>query len=102
MQGVLQFNLFGVVRRDGDLYFAHCPPLDVTTQGKTQAEARNNLIEATELFVISCVERGTLDQALRELGFVKVQAKINRRPANSFAMNIPIPLRFQRSSLCPA
>ena len=37
---------------------------------RTPAEARRNLVEASELFVISCVERGTLDQALKELGFV--------------------------------
>ena len=102
MQGVLQFNLFGVAHREGGVYFAHCPPLDITTQGRTLSEARDNLIEASELFVISCLERGTLDQALRELGFVKVQAAVSRRPANSFPMSIPIPLRFQRPNPCPA
>jgi predicted RNase H-like HicB family nuclease len=55
-----QFNLFGVVNRQGDWYIAHCPPLDITTQGTTLAEAKKNLVEASELFVVSCFERGTL------------------------------------------
>ena len=80
-------------------YIAHCPPLDVTTQGKTLAEAKRNLIEASELFIISCLERGTLDLALRELGFVgPIKGRIPAMPANAFSFPVPIPLRFQRRS----
>jgi predicted RNase H-like HicB family nuclease len=64
----LEFQLFGVVKREGDWFIAHCPPLDVTTQGKSLAQAKKNLGEAAELFLISCIERGTLGQALKELG----------------------------------
>jgi len=63
-----EFKLFGTVKREGGWYVAHCPPLDVTTQGRSAAEAKENLREASELFIVSCLERGTLDQALRELG----------------------------------
>ena len=49
------FTLFGVMKREGDWYIAHCPPLDLSTQGKTLAEAKKNLVEASELFIISCV-----------------------------------------------
>jgi predicted RNase H-like HicB family nuclease len=102
MQGVLQFNFFGTLKRSGDWYIARCSSLDITTQGRTAAEARRNLVEASELFLISCLERGTLDQALRELGFTKVQKTIARRPENSFPMVIPVPLRFQKDSQCHA
>jgi predicted RNase H-like HicB family nuclease len=64
-----EFKLFGVIKRQGDWYIAHCPPLDVTTQGRTFDEAKKNLSEASQLFIVSCLERGTLDQALKELGF---------------------------------
>src|ERR1700693_5300909 len=98
MQGILQFNLFGVLKRQGDWYVAHCPPLDITTQGRTASEARDNLTEASELFLISCIERGALDQALRELGFVGIQ-KMNRRlPDNAFRMEIPLSLRFEKTA----
>jgi predicted RNase H-like HicB family nuclease len=63
------FQLFGTVKHEDGWYIAHCPPLDITTQGRTEKEAKENLIEATELFVISCFERGTFEQALRELGW---------------------------------
>ncbi|HEV2992350.1 MAG TPA: type II toxin-antitoxin system HicB family antitoxin [Candidatus Angelobacter sp.] len=63
------FQLFGTLKQEDGWYIAHCPPLDITTQGRTEKATRENLIEATELFVVSCFERGTLEQALRELGW---------------------------------
>ena len=95
-------NLFGTLKRQGDWYIARCPSLDITTQGRTASEARRNLVEASELFLISCLDRATLDQALKELGFVRVQKGVARRPENSFPMVIPVPLRFQRNSQCHA
>ena len=38
-----QFQLFGTVKKADGLYIAHCPPLDITTQGNTEAEAKKNL-----------------------------------------------------------
>ena len=43
-------QLTAVIHREGDLYVAHCPELDVASQGSTIDEARENLIEALELF----------------------------------------------------
>jgi predicted RNase H-like HicB family nuclease len=97
-----QFKLFGVIRRDGRWYVAHCPPLDLTTQGRSAEEAKRNLREAAELFFTSCLERGTLDQALRELGFVGVERAARRIPHDAFEMTIPLPLRFQKPDPCPA
>jgi predicted RNase H-like HicB family nuclease len=94
----LQFHLFGTVKRQGNWFIAHCPPLDVTTQGRTEREAKQNLMEACELFLESCLERGTLDQALRELGFSEVSRRPRRIPAKAFPMPIPIPLHFQRQT----
>ncbi len=97
MRGAIEvaFNLFGTVKREGDWYIAHCPPLDLTTQGRTVSEAKQNLVEASGLFIISCLERGTLDQALRELGFVPGKRAPERLPQSAFKMVIPVPLRFQ-------
>src|SRR5580658_3432246 len=90
-----QFTLIGCTKREGDWFIAYCPPLDITTQGRDEAEAKGNLKEAASLFIISCIERGTLDQALRELGFVRVgNHAAPRRPHNSFEMVIPVPMRF--------
>jgi len=96
-----QYTLFGCVKREGGWFIAHCPPLDITTQGRNLDEAKQNLKEAAQLFIISCIERGTLDQALRELGFVKVEERQIHAPANSFPLVIPVPMRFQKREPCP-
>jgi predicted RNase H-like HicB family nuclease len=94
-----EFKLFGVMKREGNWYVAHCPPLDLTTQGRTASEAKKNLIEASELFLISCLERGTLDQALKELGFVPRKAQpVNI--ANAFPIAVPVPFGIEKSLPC--
>ncbi len=39
-----------IIEREGDGYVSLCPQLDITSQGNTVEEARNNLQEALELF----------------------------------------------------
>ena len=91
-----EFTLFGrVYKKDDGWFYAHCPPLDITTQGRTESEAKQNLEEASQFFFISCIERGTLDQALRELGFERVESRAVPVPRDSFKMVIPVPLRFK-------
>ncbi len=97
-----EFQLFGTLRRVGRWYFAHCPPLDITTQGRTEHEAKENLVEASQLFIISCLERGTLEQALKELGFVPVKQGAMNLPRRAFPIRVPVPFRFQQSPACHA
>ena len=40
----------GIIERDEDWYVALCPELDIASQGSSVEEARQNLIEAIELF----------------------------------------------------
>ncbi len=54
------------VWREDDVYVAHWPTLDVYSQGDTSEEAAENLAEAIQLFVASCVERGTLGAVIDE------------------------------------
>ncbi len=39
-----------IIEREDDWYVALCPELDIASQGTTIEEARDNLIEALELF----------------------------------------------------
>lgn len=39
-----------IIEREGDGYVALCPELDIASQGDSIENARNNLIEALELF----------------------------------------------------
>lgn len=48
----MQFRQFtAIIERESDGYVALCPELDVASQGDTVEEARNNLVEAIELFL---------------------------------------------------
>jgi predicted RNase H-like HicB family nuclease len=45
-------NLYtAILEREGDLYVASCPELDIASQGKTVEDATANLKEAVELFL---------------------------------------------------
>lgn len=66
----LDVNLQAYVRRETDRrWIATCPLIDVVTQGRTLVDAKACLQEAVELWFESCIERGVLDQALREANF---------------------------------
>lgn len=39
-----------IIKREEDYYVALCPELDIASQGKTTEEAKDNLVEAVELF----------------------------------------------------
>jgi len=43
-------QLTAIIEREGDGYVALCPELDIASQGDTVEAARQNLIEAVELF----------------------------------------------------
>lgn len=42
-----------IIERDEDWYVALCPELDIASQGQTVEEARDNLVEALQLFLES-------------------------------------------------
>jgi predicted RNase H-like HicB family nuclease len=66
----LDVNLQAFIRGDTpQRWIATCPMVGVVTQGKSADHARRCLEEAVELWFESCVERGVLDQALREANF---------------------------------
>ena len=101
------FQLFGVIKQENGWYMAHCPPLDITTQGRTEAEAKQNLIEASELFVVSCFERGTFEQAMRELGWhvatggAVQQNQVQAEPLPKGGFSFPVPVPFARENARP-
>ncbi len=49
MKRVMQVT--AIIEREGQGYVALCPELDVASQGDTLEAARQNLIEAVELFL---------------------------------------------------
>jgi hypothetical protein len=97
------------VKRNGVAHVARCPALDVYSQGPSQKKAVENLADALRLFLMSCYERGTLDQVLRESGFRP--ASLPRRTSKKKAVSkdfhtLMVPLPFlvhtRRKELCLA
>jgi len=115
---LLQVNLRAFVRKETKKrWSAICPMLGVASQGTTEDEAKRCLQEAVELWFESCVERGVLDEALREANFrplppgeaidpgldhVRVERKASNRQADvlgeDFSIHLVIPA-YQASAL---
>ncbi len=56
--------------REGKMYVAYSPVLDVSSCATTKSKAQKNLLEAVRLFLEESEKKGSLDQILMEAGFV--------------------------------
>ena len=96
-----EFNLPAEVKKVGKLYVAKCPLVAVYSQGSSKKEALVNLIEAIQLFVESCFERGTLEQVLQSCGFeftpdLNKVPKLQARRASAECVKVPLSLLIAR------
>src|SRR5262249_22248955 len=65
-----------IIEKDGGIYAALCPELDVASQGSTVEEATANLREAVELF-LECADPEEVKRRLRTEVFVRrTEAKV--------------------------
>lgn len=62
------------VWRKGDWYIAKCPELDFVSQGKTQDEARENLVEVIQIQFEEMAEADTLDECVPADGAIHQKA----------------------------
>ena len=58
--------------KEGDIYVALTPELNVSSFGETIEEAQKSIKEAIEAFIEECQEMGTLEEVLEEAGFLKI------------------------------
>jgi predicted RNase H-like HicB family nuclease len=58
-----------ILEKEGDLYVALCPELDIASQGASVEEATANLKEAVELF-LECADAEEIKKRLRGQVFV--------------------------------
>lgn len=61
------------VFKEGQVFVAHAPELDVSSQGKTVEEAKAHLREAVEAFLEEAQRMGTLTDILEESGYERTQ-----------------------------
>jgi predicted RNase H-like HicB family nuclease len=58
-----------ILEKEGDMYVALCPELDVASQGATVQEATANLKEAVELF-LECADPAEIERRFHTEVFV--------------------------------
>lgn len=69
------------VFKEGDVYVALSPELNVSSFGDTIEDAKRSVREAIEAFVEECERMGTLEDVLEESGFSKINDSWeSRRP----------------------
>lgn len=69
MTDVFATEVFVVIVKEGDYFVAYCPPLELSSYGKTEAEARAAFEEAMQIFVEETERKGTLEKVLLNLGW---------------------------------
>lgn len=68
-----QANLPVIFFKEGGSFIAYSPALDLSTSGQTMEQAKCRFNEAATAFFEEIIGRGTLDEALSELGWKKQQ-----------------------------
>lgn len=76
----MEIKFTAQIWKEGKMYVSYCPELDVSSCGRTVAEAKENLLEAVEGFLEEARKMGTLREILRESGFVKEGQKKWKAP----------------------
>ncbi len=74
MGRVRQFT--AVIAREDDGYFAHCPALDIASQGESVEQARMNLIEALTLFFETADEEEVAGHSSGEVFVTRVDVPV--------------------------
>ncbi len=62
--------------KEGGMYVAYCPELDMASCGESIEDAKNNLKEVISINFVECKKVGTLDQLLQDAGFTEDQDNV--------------------------
>lgn len=75
--------------KEGDVYVALSPELNVSSFGETIEDAKKSTREAIEAFIEECERMGTLEEVLEESGFIKVDDSWeSRKPVSEESLAI--------------
>ena len=84
--------------KEGNVYVAYCPVLEIATQGDTYEQAHEMFQELVKVFFDDLIERGTLEKVLLDLGWQKAsQGRRWKLPERQFIsethqeINLPCP-----------
>lgn len=63
--------------KEGKKYIAYTPALDLSTSGKSYKETKKRFEEIVNIFFEELIKKGTLEDALSDLGWRRIQSKWN-------------------------
>ncbi|MGD1913762.1 MAG: type II toxin-antitoxin system HicB family antitoxin [Rivularia sp. (in: cyanobacteria)] len=69
-------QLTAIINPEDDWYVALCPELDIASQGKTIEEARDNLVEAVELFFQTASTSEIADRMHTEVFITRLEVSL--------------------------
>ena len=73
------------------MYVAYTPELDVSSCATSEAKAQKNLLEAVRLYLEEAEKKGSLQQILKEAGFVqRKQTLVGPKPVTSRRVTVPL------------
>ncbi|MEK7523614.1 MAG: hypothetical protein AAB588_01155 [Patescibacteria group bacterium] len=81
--------------KQGKVYIAYSPALDLSTTGKNAKQAQKRFAEMVDIFFEELIENNTLEEVLQDLGWIKVKKKweppqiISQK---SFDVRVPVAL----------
>ena len=93
----LELKLPATVKQDSTIgmYVSCCPILDIYSQGETIKKSLDNLQEAVSAFLVTCFEKGTLEQVLRDSGFTPIKKSTQKvTPRFHYKHSIPVSIPF--------
>lgn len=73
-QGI-SYSLPVTIFREGEAFVAYTPALDLSSVGKTEADAKRMFAEAVEAFFEELAVMGTTEAALKDLGWTNSDGK---------------------------
>lgn len=74
---MLEVKLPVSILREDKKYVAYTPALDLSTSGSNYEEVKKRFNEIVNIFFEELIKKGTLENALRDLGWKRFQAKWN-------------------------
>lgn len=92
-QRVVSFRMHvpATVRQEGGKFYSACEVLDVHSQGDSETEALENLVEALQLFAETCYRQGTLEKVLMAQGFEPAHGE-EARETHGRMVEVPLAL----------
>ncbi len=90
------------ILKEGQVYIAYSPVLDLSSSAKTFDKVRQRFSEAVQIFFEELNRAGTLDDVLIDLGWKKIDSKLTPPlSVHNDLIDVAVPEVNKNASACP-